>query len=572
MSGDYKLEDSVYILFTTRAFATGIPGVLSAATVAVYEDVTSTPIETSIAVTETLNSINGLNAVTIAALAASGYNAGGHYHVVIEAGTVDSVSVVGEVVGNFSIQSAPVNWAKVSAPTTAVDLSATDIQLVDTVTVATDAEADIAALNDITAASVWAVDATGEQDAGSFGLAIGDPGASAETIWKSLHTDAAGDAISDDIKAIKTVVDAGATTIELDKVPKSDGTVSWNATALTAIEDEIWDAVLTGAAHNTATTAGRRLRLLELANSYGGQIHVDTVNGVAGTTFGEHGVPDVPVNLWASAITLSTGGDGTIHDFHVINGSAITLAESNANRSIFGDHYTLALGGQACGGLYCQGATVSGAGTSAGEEMHFEGCDFVAASTVEQGHFDKCGFASTQTWNTADDYDYHGCYSKGNTAPIFLKNQAAATIVAEFVDYHGDITIGDNSTGDIQSGDTVELGGFFRTITLSGDVGSTIHVHGHYQTIVSSNFDGTLDITGAIQTADVAAILADTADIQPSYATEAKQDTAKTAIDAIKTETDKFVFTNANELDVNTKSINDAEVIGDGNATPWDGV
>ena len=103
MSGDYRLEDSVYILFTTRAFATGIPGVLSASTVAVYEDVTAAPIETSIAVTETLNSINGLNAVTIAALAASGYNAGGHYHVVIEAGTVGGVSVVGEVVGSFSI-------------------------------------------------------------------------------------------------------------------------------------------------------------------------------------------------------------------------------------------------------------------------------------------------------------------------------------------------------------------------------------------------------------------------------------------------------------------------------------
>ena len=76
---------------------------LSASTVAVYEDVTATPIETSIAVTEDINSITGLNAVTIAALAASGYNLGGHYHVVIEAGTVDSVSVVGEVVGNFTI-------------------------------------------------------------------------------------------------------------------------------------------------------------------------------------------------------------------------------------------------------------------------------------------------------------------------------------------------------------------------------------------------------------------------------------------------------------------------------------
>ena len=154
MSGDYQLEDSVYILFTTRAFATGLPGVLSAATVAVYEDVTATPIETSIAVTETLNSINGLNAVTIAALAASGYNAGGHYHVVLEVGTVDSVSVVGEVVGHFSIESQPVNWAKVAAPTTAVDLSATDIQLVDTTTVSTDAEADIAALNNVSTADV----------------------------------------------------------------------------------------------------------------------------------------------------------------------------------------------------------------------------------------------------------------------------------------------------------------------------------------------------------------------------------------------------------------------------------
>ena len=43
-------------------------------------------------------------------------------------------------------------------------------------------------------------------------------------------------------------------------------------------------------------------------------------------------------------------------------------------------------------------------------------------------------------------------------------------------------------------------------------------------------------------------------------------------IDAIKVITDQFVFTKANEVDANTKSINDAEVIGDGNAIPWDGV
>ena len=101
--GDFPLEETIHMLFTTRAFATGIPGTLSAATVAVYEDITATPIETGVAVTESLNSIAGLNAVPIAALAASGYEVGKNYHVVIEAGTVDSVSVIGEIIGYFSI-------------------------------------------------------------------------------------------------------------------------------------------------------------------------------------------------------------------------------------------------------------------------------------------------------------------------------------------------------------------------------------------------------------------------------------------------------------------------------------
>ena len=74
--GDFPIEETIHVFFTTRAFATGIPGTLSAATVAVYEDITATPIETSVAVTESLNSIAGLNAVPIVAIAASGYEVG----------------------------------------------------------------------------------------------------------------------------------------------------------------------------------------------------------------------------------------------------------------------------------------------------------------------------------------------------------------------------------------------------------------------------------------------------------------------------------------------------------------
>ncbi len=101
--GDFPLDETIHVFFTTRAFATGIPGTLSAATVAIYEDITATPIQTSVGVTETLNSIAGLNAVPIVATSGNGYEVGKNYHVVIEAGEVDSVSVVGEVVAYFSI-------------------------------------------------------------------------------------------------------------------------------------------------------------------------------------------------------------------------------------------------------------------------------------------------------------------------------------------------------------------------------------------------------------------------------------------------------------------------------------
>ena len=47
--------------------------------------------------------------------------------------------------------------------------------------------------------------------------------------------------------------------------------------------------------------------------------------------------------------------------------------------------------------------------------------------------------------------------------------------------------------------------------------------------------------------------------------------TGLTAADvgSIKTQTDKFVFTVANQVDANVQYINDAELTGDGNATPW---
>lgn len=100
---DYTLEDTVFTPFTTRAFATGIPTALVSGQVDVYEDATATPIVTSETFVASLNSVVGLNMITTTATSASGFNVGGKYTLVLAAGTVGGVSVIGEVVGEFTI-------------------------------------------------------------------------------------------------------------------------------------------------------------------------------------------------------------------------------------------------------------------------------------------------------------------------------------------------------------------------------------------------------------------------------------------------------------------------------------
>ncbi len=105
---DVKAEDTIFIVFTTRAFATGIPTVLAGTpVVSAYEDAGLTQITAGITLGVDHDSVVGLNMLTIVATAANGYDTGKDYNVVITTGTVGGVSVVGEVVGKFSIDRSP---------------------------------------------------------------------------------------------------------------------------------------------------------------------------------------------------------------------------------------------------------------------------------------------------------------------------------------------------------------------------------------------------------------------------------------------------------------------------------
>lgn len=104
---EVPLGDTYEFLFTTRRFSTGAPYTLAGTPVlSVYEEANLTQITSGVSVSADYDSVTGLNQCSIVASSGNGYEVGKYYSVVITTGTVDSVSVVGEVVGHFRVMPA----------------------------------------------------------------------------------------------------------------------------------------------------------------------------------------------------------------------------------------------------------------------------------------------------------------------------------------------------------------------------------------------------------------------------------------------------------------------------------
>lgn len=111
---DITLEATEYFDFTTRAL-TGVPTVLANTPVLkVLEANNATPITAGVSVVIDKASIVGTNEAVVVATAANGYEFGKSYSVVISTGTVNGVSVIGEVVAQFTIGYTPAQvWDRV---------------------------------------------------------------------------------------------------------------------------------------------------------------------------------------------------------------------------------------------------------------------------------------------------------------------------------------------------------------------------------------------------------------------------------------------------------------------------
>ncbi len=117
---------TVYMKFTTRD-TTGLPTVLGGSpVVSIYKDDSLTQSTTGVTLTVSFDGVVGLNHISVDTSADGTFYANGHtYYAVLTVGTVATVSVVGEVVGQFDMAAATSSAPTASAIATAVWQDAT---------------------------------------------------------------------------------------------------------------------------------------------------------------------------------------------------------------------------------------------------------------------------------------------------------------------------------------------------------------------------------------------------------------------------------------------------------------
>lgn len=122
--GDFALGKTFDVKFTTAAASTGAPTTLAGTpVVSAYPDNGTTELTAGITLTVDFDARTGLHNVRVVATSGNGYATGVNYALVLTAGTVGGTSVVGYVIGHFSIEA-----RSALRPTTAdrtLDVSAT---------------------------------------------------------------------------------------------------------------------------------------------------------------------------------------------------------------------------------------------------------------------------------------------------------------------------------------------------------------------------------------------------------------------------------------------------------------
>ena len=308
-------------------------------------------------------------------------------------------------------------------------------------------------------------------------------GADAATIYTYFTSGSNEDVFKADVSALATSASIAA----LNDLSSADVTAAVPTVGQTA--DAVWDELLTGASHNIATSAGRRLRELAEVGLYeGASVWIDTVNGAAGSADYENGTVINPSDNIADATTIANSVG--LSRFRIAPASSLTLASGYTGFTFLGDgQWTLALGGQALSDTMVVNADVSGTCTSTNEPM-FDCCG-IGTVTLPTCFVRNSRLSSAITLSDAGAYHFEGCMSAvaGTGSPSIDFGSAVGNTNVNFRHYSGGIEVLNmGQTGT----DNMSLEGDGALTVNANCTGGTIALRGSFK--VTDNSGGAVTI------------------------------------------------------------------------------
>jgi len=500
--GDLIEDQGLYFAFTSRS-AAGVPTVLAGTpALAVRLDDSTTNVTAGITLTVDHDGVVGRNMVKIDTSADAAYAAGGDFSVSLTAGTVGGVSVVGEVVGTFSIE----NRSELISSAAADNLEATYN--------GTGYTDDAAPATQLAVSQIANVGSAVHEVAESYVLTTGTQ--SANTVGDTVALDLIRHEHTDDAGAMELYYqfDVGANGVPSEVIitgflnsANDDLTVygwNWVSSAWVQIGElngtggsadgvhsfnMFTSMVGTGAnlgkirvrffAASGLTSATLRVDQIFIAYSVidtalgfvNGAVWIDTVSGVSGAT-GTIGHLDNPVDNLADAYTIAAANN--LRRYQIEPKSSITLPADSTDRSFMGDQYNVALNGSDIDGSTFSGAaSISGTATaSTGNPPSFFTCGIGDVTLPPSTGF-QCGFFGTFTIGSAGSFTWGGSatvfdlpfiidFGAANNASLFhlqswggghleIQNAGAGTGTYVFdMNGTGDLTINANCSDDFQ--------------------------------------------------------------------------------------------------------------------------
>lgn len=297
--GDFDLSTVVYGKFTTYRPSTGAAFTLGGTpALSVYKDNSVTQSTTGVTLTADFDTVTGLNHFAIDTSAdGTFYSSGSFFDIVITTGTVDSVSVVGSVVGSFTLRKNSALKPATAGRTVVVDASG----LVDANTVK--------------------VGPTGSGTAQTAGDIIGDTNDIQTRLPAALVSgrmdSSVGAMAANTLTAAATAADFGA---EMATAVWTD-TTAGDFTVALSVGKSVMNGVALGTGLTVAAVSGAVGSVTGAVGSVTGSVGGNVVGSVGSVT-GAVGSVTGAVGSVTAGVTVTTNNDKT--------GYALTSAEENA--------------------------------------------------------------------------------------------------------------------------------------------------------------------------------------------------------------------------------------------------